>query len=199
MPSPCWRGAHGRHHRIHRRHRARLRPRAGRRGVRPRARRPGRGTTAAGCRRADRRRTASPARCSAPTSADLDDTRRVEERLLRGPLDLLVNNAGFGMRATLRRGRHRGRAAQPRRPGSRGDAAEPRRAHPPARPGLRRHRQRVEHCRVHAARDVRRQQGLGDQLQRMGERPLPRPGGAGDGAVPGLRAHGVPPADGGRR
>jgi uncharacterized protein len=29
---------------------------------------------------------------------DLEDTRRVEERLLRGPLDMLVNNAGFGMR-----------------------------------------------------------------------------------------------------
>jgi uncharacterized protein len=31
--------------------------------------------------------------------ADLEDTRRVEERLRRGPVDLLVNNAGFGMRA----------------------------------------------------------------------------------------------------
>jgi len=30
--------------------------------------------------------------------SDGDDTRRVEERLLRGPVDLLVNNAGFGMR-----------------------------------------------------------------------------------------------------
>jgi len=29
---------------------------------------------------------------------DLADTRRVEERLARGPLDLLINNAGFGLR-----------------------------------------------------------------------------------------------------
>lgn len=33
--------------------------------------------------------------------ADLDDTRRVEERLQAGPVDLLVNDAGFGLRTAF--------------------------------------------------------------------------------------------------
>jgi short-subunit dehydrogenase len=32
---------------------------------------------------------------------DLEETRRVEKRLLGGPLDMLVNNAGFGMRPSF--------------------------------------------------------------------------------------------------
>jgi len=42
-------------------------------------------------------------RCEILTAdlANLDDTRRVEERLRRAPVDLLVNNAGFGLRAAF--------------------------------------------------------------------------------------------------
>lgn len=42
-------------------------------------------------------------RCEVLTAdlADLDDTLRVEQRLRRGPVDLLVNNAGFGLRSAF--------------------------------------------------------------------------------------------------
>ena len=86
-------------HRRVRRHRTRLRRRARRAGPRPRARRPRRRAPRRARRRALAARTASPPRCCA---ADLLDRGRARRRSRPAsptpthPVDLLVNNAGFG-------------------------------------------------------------------------------------------------------
>ena len=83
-----------------------------------------------------------------------------------------------------RRPRHRGAAAQPR--GARRDDR--------ARP--RRHHQRLQRGGVPAARHLRRGQGVGEQLQRVGGERVPPPRGHRDGALPGVHQDRVPRADG---
>ena len=130
--------------------RRRVRAGAGRPRRRPRPRRPRRRAAGGDGRRARRSGTESRSRCSPPTSPRRDDVSRVAERLAAPtrPIDLLVNNAGFGVHTRLagrrpRRARPRHRRDGPRR-------ARPRRRRRPGDAGARprRDHQRRQHGRV---------------------------------------------------
>ena len=133
--------------------------------------------------------------------ADLADRAQlatVEARLAdrAAPVDLLVNNAGFGLKkrfldnavddeeamldvlvTAVLRLTHAALGAMTER-GRGGD------------------HQRLQRGGLPPPRHLLRGQGLGEQLQRVGGQRVPRPGRARDGAVPGLHQDRVPRADG---
>ena len=87
-------------HRRHGRHRPRLRPPARRARARPRARRPRPGPAGERVRRAAARRTSVGAEILVADLSDRAQRAAVADRLADAarPVDLLVNNAGFGMK-----------------------------------------------------------------------------------------------------
>ena len=119
-------------------------------------------------------------------------SRRLQDRA--APDRVLVNNAGYGLPLAFDRNdiedevRHLELHVE----------APMRLAHAAldadARAGERPDHQRRVGRGVHPARHVRRRQGVGRQLQPLGERALRAAGRDGDRRVPGLRAHELPRA-----
>ena len=144
------------------------------------------------------RRTASRWRCCPRTSATRSQLARVEHRVADRdrPVDLLVNNAGFGLK-------HRFLDNDIAVEQGMLDVlvtAVLRLTHaalgPDDRARVRPGRQRLERRGVPAARHLQRREGLGEQLQRLGAPGVRRPRGDRDGALPGLHEDRVPPAHG---
>ena len=174
-------------HRPYRRNRTRVRASARRPRPRPGAGRPRPGPARRTGPSNSARSTTSRSRCWSPTWS----TRTSGSRSSRGcPTRAADRGAGQQRRlraqvpvpgqpgrrraGDARRTRHRAAAAQPR--GARGHGrARPRRRH-----------QRVQRGVVPPARDVRRSEGVAEQLQRVGGQRVPRPGRARDDGVPRL-------------
>ena len=144
------------------------------------------------------RRTTSRWRCCPPTSPTGPSSATVEARLRDRdrPIDLLVNNAGFGLKQRFLVNEVDAEHAML-------DVlvtAVLRLTHaalgPMTERGQRRHHQRLERRGVPPPRHVRRGQGVGQQLQRVGRQRVPRAGRHRDGAVPRVHQDRVPRADG---
>ena len=101
--SVVWQHAYGTHHGRYLRHRRRVRTGARRQGVRPRARRPRRRAPRGDGRRAAGQLQGVRVEVLPADLSDRAQVERVAERLERqdAPIDLLVNNAGFSVKALL--------------------------------------------------------------------------------------------------